>query len=162
MLISRKVLIAAEALSRTSRRCTVLHIMVDANPDEFSIASLDMPRTAEEIAGRRFRVRTRGYDTSEVEQFLAEVAADYRRAVNLAQWTLQRVGRQSDPAFDAVRAQLDVLTAEVRQLATRVDGARLEGTPPGPAQRAAIAAWWPGETSLSLVTKRRVSVGPAI
>jgi DivIVA domain-containing protein len=136
--------------------------MVDANPDEFSIASLDMPRTAEEIASRRFRVRARGYDTSEVEQFLVEVATDYRRAVNLAQWTLQRVGRQSDPAFDAVRAQLDVLTSEVRALASRVDGIRLEGASIGPAHRAAIATWWPGESSLSLVTKRRVSVGPVI
>jgi DivIVA domain-containing protein len=144
------------------RRCTVLHIMVDANPDEFSIASLDMPRTAEEIAGRRFRVRARGYDTSEVEQFLAVVAADYRRAVNLAQWTLQRVGRQSDPAFDAVRAHLDLLTAEVRALASRVEGIRLEGASVGPAQRTAIATWWPGESSLSLVTKRRVSVGPVV
>jgi DivIVA domain-containing protein len=130
--------------------------MVDVPQDEFSIASLEMPRKADEIAGRRFRVRARGYDKTEVDQFLAEVAADYRRAVNLAQWTMQRVGRQSDPSFDAVRAQLDTLTAEVRALSAKV-----AVDPPGTAEKAAIATWWPGESSLTLVTKRRVSVGPA-
>jgi DivIVA domain-containing protein len=137
--------------------------MVDAPFDESPIASLEMPRTAEEIAGRRFRARTRGYDRAEVEQFLAEVAADYRRALNLAHWTMQRVGRQNDPALDAIRAQLEALTTEVRALTTEVRAlsTRVPSTPTSTAGRPAIAAWWPGESSLSVITKRRVSVGPA-
>jgi DivIVA domain-containing protein len=137
--------------------------MVDAPFDESPIASLEMPRTAEEIAGRRFRARTRGYDRAEVEQFLAEVAADSLHRPMGEVEGASIVGRQNDPALDAIRAQLEALTTEVRALTTEVRAlsTRVPSTPTSTAGRPAIAAWWPGESSLSVITKRRVSVGPA-
>lgn len=51
---------------------------------------LEMPLTPEEIANKRFHASFRGYSKWEVEQFLLDVAIDYRRAIGLAQWAMER------------------------------------------------------------------------
>jgi DivIVA domain-containing protein len=113
-----------------------------------------MPRTAEEIAKRRFAVGFRGYRRREVEQFLNEVAADYARAVQLAQWAMERSGR--GPAFDSLSEQIAELTTEVRALSAKV----AEAPVPHPVS-VKTSDWWPTEASLARVTRRRVSVGQA-
>jgi DivIVA domain-containing protein len=142
-------------LSATAVTGTVL-LMADLPSDPSKIFSLDMPRTADQIANQRFTRSSRGYNIIEVDRFLVDVAADYGRAVHLAQWAMEQSGKGSNPALDAISAQIGELAKEVRALTARVNLASA-GLPVANKS----SDWWPTEAPLSRVSRRRGNGIPA-
>ncbi len=105
----------------------------------------EMPLTPEEIANKRFLTSFRGYAKWEVEQFLHDVALDYRRAVGIAQWSLERGTSTAPPVFPSpaqqrpavvVQPQLDRSLAPQPQVAAT----RPQAAQPVPADVGTMAA----------------------